>query len=80
MGITGITAIQQLKLNAVLSDLSFLSDGKLSIDEKLDKIDELDQKIAKFIPDEATRSQAMTKMFDLGEKMMKIVDEKKEEK
>lgn len=65
-----VTAIQKLKLQAVWSDLGFLSDDKLTADEKIAKIDEFDARVAKFIPDDEQRAAAMNELLAMGEKLV----------
>jgi len=64
-----ISAIQKLKLQAVWSDLNFLTDEKLTSDQKLTKIDDFDNRVKAFIPDDNERAAAIQEFWDTGIKI-----------
>lgn len=66
-----VTVIQKLKLQAIWSDLGFLSDEKLSSDDKIAKIDDFDAKAKTFIPDDNARAEAMSEIMAMGQEAVR---------
>ena len=65
-----LTKIQEMKATVVLKDFAKLQDPNLSSDESIKVIDELDEKLAKYIPDDEDRNEFLTKSLEKGQEMM----------
>ena len=65
-----LTKIQEMKATVVLKDFAKLQDPNLSSDESIKVIDDLDEKLAKYIPDDEDRNEFLTKSLEKGQEMM----------